>query len=85
MHVINAYDSSLYTNFHQFIQRLMKIHRDEVKQLQPEGVEQIVFHPDRTPYIIPALQDDHDLKDIEKELEMLSEDITFIQLDTEDV
>jgi hypothetical protein len=86
VHVSNAYDSSLYTNFHQFIQRLMKINqKDEVKQLQPEGVEQIVFHPDPTPYIIPTLHGDHDLKDIEAELEMLSEDITFIQLDTEDV
>ena len=86
VHVSNAYDSSLYTNFHQFIQRLMKINqKDEVKQLQPEGVEQIVFHLDQTPYIIPTLHGDHDLKDIEAELEMLSEDITFIQLDTEDV
>jgi DNA-binding PadR family transcriptional regulator len=86
VHVSNAYDSSLYTNFHQFIQRLMEINqKDEVKQLQPEGVEQIVFHLDQTPYIIPTLHGDHDLKDIEAELEMLSEDITFIQLDTEDV
>jgi DNA-binding PadR family transcriptional regulator len=84
VHVGNAYDSSLYTNFHQFIQRRMKIHqRDEVKQLQPEGFEQIVFHPDRDPYIIPALQGDHALKNIEEELGLLNQNITFIQLDME--
>ena len=86
VHVSNAYDSSLYTNFHQFIQRLMKIHqKDEVKQLQSEGFEQIVFHPFTNPYIIQALQGDHSLKRMEEELKILHQDIECIQMDALDV
>jgi DNA-binding MarR family transcriptional regulator len=86
VHVGNAYDSSLYINFHQFIQRLNKIQqKDEVKKLQQQGFEQMVFHTFKNPYIIQALQGDHSLEVIEEELKVLNQNIEFIQLEVPDV
>ena len=86
LHVGNVFDSSLYTSFHQFIQKISKIHqKDAVKHLQQQGFEQIIYHPAKDPYIIPTLQGDHSLGELEEELKLLNQNVEFIEMGALDV
>lgn len=84
--VSNAFDSSVYTNYHHFIKTLCKIQqKNEVKGLQQQdGLEQIIVQPIKEPYIIKALQGDHLIGELEDEIERLNENIEFIQIDLPD-
>lgn len=80
--VINEFDSSLYTDFHQFMDLLNSIHlKDEVKHLQQQGFEQVIFHTYNKPYIPKTLPKDPQTEGILKELEMLNQNINFVQLE----
>ena len=86
LHVGNVFDSTLYTSFHQFIQKISKIHqKDEVKHLQQQGFEQIIYHPSKDPYIIQTLQGDHMFGDLGEELKLLSQNVEFIEMGAIDV
>lgn len=86
LNVSNAFDSSMYTSFHHFIQNLNKIHQKiEVKGLQRQGFEQVIFHPDKEPFLIPVLQGDSPPEKLEIELEMLNKNINFIQIELPNV
>ncbi|WP_404996434.1 replication-relaxation family protein [Caldifermentibacillus hisashii] len=85
LNVSNTFDSSMYTSFHHFLNILHKIHqKSEVKGLQSQGLEQIIFHPDKDPYILKTLQNHDSLKELEDELVMLNENIEVIQIDLPD-
>lgn len=85
VNVSNAFDSSVYTDFHHFTKELSIIQqKNEVKGLMPDGFEQVIVHPNQNPYIIKTLQGDHSTGELEDELEMLNENIEFIQIDLPD-
>lgn len=85
LNVSNAFDSSKYTSFHQFIRNLNKIHqKNEVRGLNQKGFEQVIFHTDKEPYVIPTLQGDSFSETLERELEMLNQNIEVIQIDLPD-
>lgn len=84
--VINSYDSSLYTGFHQFNSILDKIHQKEIiKDLQSEGFEQMIFHTDNKPYILQSLTKDDTPNEIIQELELLNQNIELLKLEFLDV
>jgi len=86
LNVSNVFDSSMYTSFHQFIQKLEKVHqKNEVKGSKPQGLQQIIFHPSKEPYVIPTLQGDSPPNDLLGELELLNQNIEFIQIDLSNV
>jgi hypothetical protein len=75
----------VYTDFHHFTKELSIIQqKNEVKGLMPDGFEQVIVHPNQNPYIIKTLQGDHSTGELEDELEMLNENIEFIQIDLPD-
>jgi len=86
LNVSNAFDSSMYTNFHRFIQKLDSIRlRNEVKGFQQQGVGQIIFHPDKEPFIIPTLQATTSSdKTLVEGLEMLNRNLEFEQIELTD-
>lgn len=85
LNVSNVFDSSMYTRFHHFIQELDEIHqKGEVKGLQLQGFKQIIFHPEKEPYILPTLQASSSWDKLKEELEMLNQNIDFIQIELSD-
>ena len=85
LNVSNTFDSFMYTRFHHFIQKLDSIHlKSKVKGLQQQGFGQVIFHLDKEPYILPALQASSSLDHLEGELEMLNQNLEFIQMHLSD-
>lgn len=84
--LINEYDSSLYTNFHQFMSKLNTLNKhDLVKGLQPEGFEQIVLHIKDKPYVIPSLPQNNASNKTQQIIEFLNRDTEFIQLNWDEM
>lgn len=86
LNVSNAFDSSMYTRFHHFIQELDNIHlKNEVNGLQQQGVGQVIFHLDKEPFILPTLQESSSsYNNLMEELEMLNKDLEFVQIGLSD-
>lgn len=82
LNINNTFDSSVYTNFHDFLNIENHIkEQSEVKGLQFEGMERIVFHCDNPPFLLPVLHGSSTNKEIEEELKDLLNNVEFIQLE----
>jgi hypothetical protein len=80
--IINELDSSLYTSFHQFMNKINSIHkREEFKHLQYKGAEYFALYTRQTPYIPQFLPSDQTNDDTLKELKKLSQQIELIRLE----
>lgn len=86
LNVSNAYDSFVYTNFHQFLQNLDQTKKNKnAKGLEYEGYEQIILHPGQQPPLISVLQDGKSHPLLEDTLFKLNQNVGFMQLDLNDV
>ena len=82
MNISNTFDSTAYTNFHQFLAYEANIKKkDEVKKLKFQALERLIFYTDQQPYLLSSLHGSESNIEIERVLKELSTNLGWIELD----
>ena len=82
MNVSNTFDSTLYTNFQHFLAYEPKIQKkDEVKKLNFQGLERVIFYQNQQPFLLNTLHGSESNAKIENQLKELFTNLEVIELE----
>ena len=81
MNISNTFDSTAYTNFHQFLAYEANFKKkDKVKKLKFQALERLIFYMDQQPYLLSSLHGSESNAQIEDQLKQLSTNLEVIEL-----
>lgn len=81
VNISNTFDSSAYTNFQHFLAHEANIKKkDEVRELNFQGLERIIFYQDDPPQLLKLLHGTESNPKIEDMLKQLSTNLEFVEL-----